>query len=121
MSEYYLKRCYNIFKKGEYKMYYLDLKERAIIIFKSFVSALFIVLPILGFIFLVKANFDFSDYVCNITKIPRDLTLTVMSLGFRNNMVVVLTVLELLIFCYIFGMIKKTKIYIKFYEIFVNS
>ena len=102
-------------------MYYLDLKERAIIVFKSFLSKIFIVFLILALLFLVKVNFDFSNYVCDITKIPRGLTLTVMSLGFRNNMVVVLTVLELLIFCYIFGMIKKTKIYIKFYEIFVNS
>lgn len=101
-------------------MFYLSAKDYIIIALKSFALSVLFVSLFLGFIFLIKMNFDFANYVCDITEIPRDLALTVMSLGFRNNMVVVLSVFELGIVYFLFGKLKKTKLYNKVYEILAN-
>ena len=101
-------------------MYYLDTKDLIVIALKSLILSIIIVSLIVGSAFLIKSNFDFANYVCDITKIPRDLSLTVMSLGFRNNMVVLLSVFEFGIVFYLYGKLKNTKIYKRVYEIFVN-
>ena len=87
-------------------MLFFDAKDYIIITLNTlvFTRLLVLLLPIRSF------NVDFANYVCDITEIPRDLALTMTSLGFRNNMIVVLSVFEFGIFYFLYGKIKKNKI-----------
>ena len=97
-------------------MLFLDAKDYIIITLKTLVFTILLVLLLSISIF----NVDFANYVCDITEILRDLALTMTSLGFRNNMIVVLSVFEFGIFYFLYGKIKKTKLYNKFFEFLIN-
>lgn len=97
-------------------MLFLDAKDYIIITLKTLVFTILLVL----FLSISIFNVDFANYVCDITEIPRDLALTMTSLGFRNNMIVVLSVFEFGIFYFLYGKIKKTKLYNKFFEFLIN-
>ena len=97
-------------------MLFLGAKDYIIITLKTLVFTILLVLLLSISIF----NVDFANYVCDITEIPRDLALTMTSLGFRNNMIVVLSVFEFGIFYFLYGKIKKTKLYNKFFEFLIN-
>ena len=68
-------------------MYYLDFKDYVRIVLKSLLASLIIVPIFLEICFLIKTNIDFSYFVCDSCDIPRDLAISVMSMGFANNMI----------------------------------
>lgn len=90
-------------------MYNFGIKDYLLLIIKSVIIAIFLS-PIV--FFLIKFNIVFSKYICYITKIPENLNLTVMSFGFRNEVFVLLSVLEFVILFFLFSKIIKNK-YIK--------
>ena len=77
---------------------YLTLKDFVRAIFKSFM----IVLIILFMVFLLDKNISFANYLCKKMEIPRDLSLTVMSFGFANEVILLSSVFELGIILYIY-------------------
>lgn len=101
-------------------MFYLDYKDFLIIVIKSFVLSIIIVSLVIGISFLLKFNYDLANYVCSITKIPQNLAITPVSLGFRNNLIVVISLSQLGIIYYIYEKLKITCIYKKIYNFLIN-
>lgn len=101
-------------------MYYLDFKDYVRIVLKSLLVSLIIVPLFLGICFLVKTNIDFSYFVCDLCDIPRDLAISVMSIGFANNMIFLLSVFEFGVIYYLFNKIKNSKFYTIVWEFMTN-
>ena len=108
-------------------MYYLDFKDYVRIVLKSLLASLIIVPIFLGICFLIKTNIDFSYFVCDSCDIPRDLAISVMSMGFANNMIFLLSVFEFGVIYYLFNKIKRLQtlyyclgIYDKFMKWVIN-
>ena len=101
-------------------MYYLDFKDYIHIVLKSLLATLIIVPLFIGICFLVKTNIVFSYFGCDLCDIPRDLAISVMSMGFANNMIFLLSVFEFGVIYYLFTKIKMTKIYTIVWEFMTN-
>ena len=91
------------------------LKDCLLLLLKSVIIAIFLC-PI--FIGLIKFNIYFSKTICTITKIPEDLSLTLMSIGFKNNILVLLTIFEVVILIYLFSKISKINFIKRFLKLF---
>lgn len=101
-------------------MYYLDFKDYVRIVLKSLLATLIIVPLFFGICFLIKTNIDFSYFVCDSCDIPRDLAISVMSMGFANNMIFLLSVFEFGVIYYLFNKIKNSKFYTIVWEFMTN-
>lgn len=101
-------------------MYYLDFKDYVRIVLKSLLASLIIVPIFLEICFLIKTNIDFSYFVCDSCDIPRDLAISVMSMGFANNMIFLLSVFEFGVIYYLFNKIKNSKLYTIVWEFMTN-
>jgi hypothetical protein len=69
-------------------------------IFGEYESKLMIFLEsaviVLSMLLFVGYNYDFAHFVCNKQNIPFDFTLTMTSAGFGYNIIIILTVIELI-------------------------
>ena len=65
---------------------------------------IFIVMYLIIIIFLIKFNLWFSNFVCYISKIPKDLSISYLSFGFRNNFLFILSLAEI---CVLYFFINK--------------
>ena len=101
-------------------MYYLDFKDYVRIVLKSLLASLIIVPIFLEICFLIKTNIDFSYFVCDSCDIQRDLAISVMSMGFANNMIFLLSVFEFGVIYYLFNKIKNSKLYTIVWEFMTN-
>lgn len=88
---------------------YLDFKDYIRITLKSLLATIIVVPFLLGICFLIKTNIDFAYYISDTNGIPRDLALIAMSLGFANNIIVLMSVFEFGVIYYLFGKLKKQK------------
>ena len=81
---------------------FFSVEEKKEIFFSILVSILIIV----AFIF----NYNFALFICKITDIPKDLSLTIISSGFAINLSTIFTIIDIaLIFTTIKYFIKKLK------------
>ena len=90
-------------------MYYYDFKDFLYIVLTSIVKTM-IYLMIFFIIFeMIIFNHSLGISIADSMGIPYDLALTIMSLGFVNNVTVVFTVLELIFIGYIISKLNKNK------------
>lgn len=99
-------------------MMYLDFKDYVFVALKSLLATMIVVPFLLGIGFLIKTNIDFAYYISDVNGILRDLTLTVMSLGFANNIIVLMSVFEFGVIYYLFNKLKK--VYINLWKFIIN-
>lgn len=97
-------------------MYKLDFEDYITIIFKSLLITLILTPLIIGSVYLIDMNINFSNIICSISGIPKDLALTVMSPGFGNEIIFLTTVFEFGIIFYVINKFTKTKLFNTVYE-----
>lgn len=68
-------------------MYKLNLKDYIYIIVKSFVAICLFCLIAFMFVCMINFNIFFASYICEVTGVPSDLSLTIMSAGIKNNII----------------------------------
>lgn len=94
----------------------LDFEDYIIITFKSLLLSLILAPFIIGLVYLIDMNINFSNIICNISGIPKDLALTVMSPGFGNEIIILTTTFEFCIIFYVINKFVKTKLFNTIYE-----
>lgn len=65
----------------------------------AIVESALITFVIVLFMQLVSFNYDMALNICRILNVPKDLALTVNSMGFANNITLFFTILEIVILC----------------------
>lgn len=75
----------------------MKLQDYAGLLVVAFIQSALITFLIAGIGELALYNYDFSMNVCGVLDIPKDLAITPFSLGFGNNLTVVVTFFEILI------------------------
>ena len=91
-----------------YKLYFGDY---VYIIIKSLIMSLIVCLIIFLMFNLIEFNFSVASSICKITGIPSDLSLTMMSAGFENNIIIVMCSFEILFLTFFIDYISKTRIF----------
>lgn len=91
-------------------MYGFDFEDLARIVLKGFIISFFVVSLLIGSYYLININFNIAYNISDTLKIPRDLSLTVMSAGFANNVMILLTFFEFGSAIWIYSKIANTKL-----------
>ena len=68
------------------------------IIVKSLIMSLIVCFIMFMMFNLIEFNFSVASSICKVTGIPSDLSLTTMSAGFENNIIIVMFSFEILFF-----------------------
>lgn len=91
-------------------MYFSDYVS---IVLKSIVLSLLCLPIIIGITYLIEFNFNIANYISNVSGIPSDMSISMMSLGFANNIVVLLSAVEFGLCVYFYDKIANTTVYKK--------
>lgn len=75
---------------GMYFMFTGKFEDKVLVILES-------ILIILSTFILSSFNLTIANAICKITDIPYDLALTIMSAGFGNNIIILLSILEIIL------------------------
>lgn len=73
-------------------------KEMVSIIFISTLETLIIMCGLILIINLIQFNYDLAIRFCEWSNIPKDLALTITSIGFAYNLTLILTIVGIVIF-----------------------
>lgn len=98
----------------------MDLKDYVTILIKSlfmislFVICMYVISNVMEF------NYNFANYISDISGIPRDMAISITSAGFANNITILMTIIESGLFLYFISKIEKTHVYKKVREIIIN-
>ena len=60
---------------------------------------------------VIEFNFSVASSICKTTGIPSDLSLTMMSAGFENNIIIVMFSFEILFLIFFVDYISKTRLF----------
>ncbi len=90
------------------KMYFRDYVS---IILKTLILTLIFAPLLIGAFYLMNSNVNFAYYISDVLDIPRNLSLTVMSAGFANNIIILMTVFEFGFAIWLGNKITKTELY----------
>lgn len=104
-------------KKGFDNMYFRDYVS---IILKTLILTLIFVSLLVGAFYLIHSNINFAYYISDALDIPRDLSLTVMSAGFANNIIILMTVFEFGFGFWLVNKLTKTTIYDNVKDFVIN-
>ena len=88
---------------------YLTAKDICLCCFKSII----ITVILFG---MIALSYYLSSVYCEMMNIPKDLTLTSMSLGMVMNATIILFIIELFILHYLVKWLKQYKLFNKFYN-----
>lgn len=99
------------------KMYFRDYIG---IIVKTLILTLIFTPLLIGLFYLMNSNINFAYYISDVLDIPRDLSLTITSVGFANNIIILMTVFELGFVFWIVNKITNTTIYDNVKEFIIN-
>ena len=91
----------------------MSVKDYILCFIKSFLQTSMIVILSLGILYVIRINLKFANYISNITGIPSDMSISVMSAGFVNNIVILMSTMEIVLFVYLIQKIMKTSFYEK--------
>lgn len=90
------------------KLYFEDY---VYIIVKSLIISLIVCFIMLLMFNLIEFNFSVASSICKATGIPSDLSLTMMSAGFENNIIIVMFSFEILFLTFFIDYISKTRLF----------
>lgn len=92
-------------------MYKLYFEDYVYIIIKSLIMSLIVCLIMFMMFNLIEFNFSVASSICKITGIPSDLSLTMMSAGFENNIIIVMFSFEILFLVFFIDYIGNTRLF----------
>lgn len=98
----------------------MDLKDYVTILIKSlFMTSLFVIcMYVISNV--MEFNYNFANYISDISGIPSDMAISITSAGFANNITILMTIIESGLFLYFISKIEKTHVYKKVREIIIN-
>lgn len=99
---------------------YLNFKDYIGLTLKTLLVTILVVPFFFGIYFLIKTNIDLAYFISDTNGIPRDLVLTVMSLGFANNIILLMSIFEFGVIYYLFDKLKRSKIYNNICDFMMN-
>lgn len=88
----------------------LDFDDYLYIVCNSIIKSIIITFGIFILSNLIKYNHDLGIFIADNMQIPYDFALTINSLGFVNNIMLVFTMLELIFIGIIINKLDKNKI-----------
>lgn len=98
----------------------MNVKDYILCFIKSLFQTLIVVILSLGILYIIRFNLNVANYISNITGIPSDMSISIMSAGFVNNIVILMLVIEIILFAYFFQRIMKTSFFKKASSFIVN-
>lgn len=90
------------------KLYFEDY---VYIIVKSLIISLIVCFIMFLMFNIIEFNFSVASSICKITGIPSDLSLTMMSAGFENNIIIVMFSFEILFLVFFIDYIGNTRLF----------
>ncbi len=98
----------------------MDLKDYVTILIKTlFMTSLFVIcMYVISNV--MEFNYNFANYISDISGIPSDMAISITSAGFANNITILMTIIESGLFLYFISKIEKTHVYKKVREIIIN-
>ena len=91
----------------------MGLKEYTNVLIKSLLLAIIFLIVLTGLYYLISFDYNFAYYVSEITGIPSDLSISIVSAGFANNILIIMVTVEFGLTCYLIERISKTNTYNK--------
>lgn len=98
----------------------MSFKDIIRVIIKTIILTVIFVPLFIGIVYLLNSNINFAYYISDTLDIPRDLSLTVMSAGFANNIIILMTVFEFGFGFWLVNKITKTTVYDNIKEFVIN-
>ena len=92
-------------------MYELTIGDLFRIVFKSILITLLVAPLFVIAYYLIHINISFAYHISSEFNIPRDLTLTPMSAGFANNIIILSSVFEFGFGCWLINKLTRTKLF----------
>lgn len=96
----------------------MRLEDYIYILIKSLLISTILFLVIIGLVYVIDFDYNFAYYISDITGIPSDLSLSMMSAGFANEIILLMLAIEFGFIIYFIDKIAVTKMYNKL-KIFV--
>ncbi len=98
----------------------MRLEDYIYIFIKSLLITTILVLVIIGLVYIIDFDYNFAYYISDITGIPSDLSLTMMSAGFANEIILLMLTIEFGFIIYFIDKIAETKMYNKLKTFVLN-
>ena len=98
----------------------MSFKDIIHVIIKTVILTVIVVPVFIGIVCLLNGNVNFAYYISDTLDIPRDLSLTVMSAGFANNIIILMTIFEFGFGFWLVNKITKTTVYDNIKEFVIN-
>lgn len=98
----------------------MRLEDYIYIFIKSLLITTILVLVIIGLVYIIDFDYNFAYYISDITGIPSDLSLSMMSAGFANEIILLMLTIEFGFIIYFIDKIAETKMYNKLKTFVLN-
>lgn len=98
----------------------MKLEDYIYIFVKAVLISVLLVLILIGLIYVLDFDYNFAYYISDITGIPSDLSLSMMSAGFANEIILLMLTIEFGFIIYFIDKIAETKIYNKIKTFVLN-
>lgn len=98
----------------------MRLEDYIYILIKSLLITTILVLAIIGLVYIIDFDYNFAYYISDITGIPSDLSLSMMSAGFANEIILLMLTIEFGFIIYFIDKIAETKMYNKLKTFVLN-
>lgn len=98
----------------------MRLEDYIYILIKSLLISTILFLVIIGLVYVIDFDYNFAYYISDITGIPSDLSLSMMSAGFANEIILLMLTIEFGFIIYFIDKIAETKMYNKLKTFVLN-
>lgn len=98
----------------------MRLEDYIYILIKSLLITTILFLIIIGLVYVIDFDYNFAYYISDITGIPSDLSLSMMSAGFANEIILLMLTIEFGFIIYLIDKIAETKMYNKLKTFVLN-
>lgn len=98
----------------------MRLEDYIYILIKSLLISTISVLVIIGLVYVIDFDYNFAYYISDITGIPSDLSLSMMSAGFANEIILLMLTIEFGFIIYFIDKSAETKMYNKLKTFVLN-
>lgn len=98
----------------------MKLEDYIYIFVKAVLISTLLVLILIGLIYVLDFDYNFAYYISDITGIPSDLSISMMSAGFANEIIILMMTIEFGFIIYFIDKIAETKMYNKLKTFVLN-
>lgn len=98
----------------------MKLEDYIYIFVKAVLISTLLVLILIGLIYVLDFDYNFAYYISDIIGIPSDLSISMMSAGFANEIIILMMTIEFGFIIYFIDKIAETKMYNKLKTFVLN-